>query len=502
MSGDTWLDHMARMFEPAVLRWATPGALASYLVPGTVQTPALDLIDQALLWAYRTPDSRLIITMPPQEGKSTRVAKDFVLWALLQNPRLRCVVASYGQELANRNGRAIRTAITEHPSLGVSVAGDNGAVGDWTLTGSVGGVLARGIGSGLTGRPADLMVIDDPIKDPAEADSEVYRQSRWDWWTDVASSRLAPGAACVVILTRWHQDDLAGRLLAAPDGHRWRVLNIPAQAEHNPDKGETDILGREPGEYMASARERTREQWDAIKVSKPARTWNAQYQGRPSAAAGTLFKREGWARYSTPLWVTRPNGQKLIPGRLGSDVGIELIQSWDMTFKDKAGSDFVVGQVWLRHGVDVYLLDRVKGRWAFTDACQALRSVSSVWPQAAAKLIEDTANGPAIMNALRKQIGGMIPITPEGSKYARAEAVSPWVLSQNVHLPDPELCPWVGEFIEECANFPNGANDDDVDAFTQAVHWLSLKLILDESVHDADEILDEDLDLPWMTNTY
>lgn len=500
-----WLNtYAAAMFEPPpALRWDTPGRLAEYIVPGTVQTPALDLIDQALMWAYQTPDSRLIITMPPQEGKSTRVARDFVLWALVQNPDTRCVAASYGQDLANRNGRAVRRAIEQHPSLGLHIASDNGAVNDWTLDGRDGGVLSRGIGSGLTGRPADLMVIDDPIKDPAEANSEVFRQSRWDWWQDVAQTRLAPGAPCVVILTRWHEDDLAGRLKAAPDGRRWRVLNIPAEADHNPGKGETDVLGRQPGEFMRSARKRTREQWLDIKASHSARSWGSLYQGRPSPVAGNLFLRDGWGRYSTPLWIGRPNGQKWYPGQLGADAGRELIQSWDMTFKDKPESDYVVGQVWLRDGVNAYLLDEVRGRWSFTDTCQALRSVTSVWPQATRKLIEDTANGPAIMNALRKQIGGMVPVTPEGSKYARAEAVSPLVQARNVWLPTDELCPWVGEFIEECAGFPYARHDDQVDAFTQAAHRLLLVPILDPETKDAEDLLAEDeLELPWAVTTY
>jgi hypothetical protein len=136
-----------------------------------------------------------------------------------------------------------------------------------------GGVFSVGIGGGLTGRPVDLMVIDDPIKDRKQADSEAYRENVWDWWTDVASTRLAPGAPVVLILTRWHEDDLAGRLLAAEDGHRWKVLRIPAQADHDPDKGETDPLGREPGEYLDSARGRTDAQWEAIKVRVGSRTW-------------------------------------------------------------------------------------------------------------------------------------------------------------------------------------------------------------------------------------
>ena len=119
----------------------------------------------------------------------------------------------------------------------------------------------------------NCLIIDDPIKDRKEADSKVYRDAVWDWWTDVAATRLAPGAQVVLVLTRWSDDDLAGRLVAAEDGDIWRVLNIPAQADHDPNKGETDPLGREPGEYMVSARKRTDKQWDAIKVRSGSRTW-------------------------------------------------------------------------------------------------------------------------------------------------------------------------------------------------------------------------------------
>ena len=172
-----WAEAAARAFEPPPRRWATPGALAKWMRPDTVQTPALDLIDAELVKLLDTPDARLIITMPPQEGKSTRVAGDFPTWALTQNPDLRIVTASYAQSLANRNGRAIRRRITEHPDLGLTIAPDNGAVSDWTLQGHEGGVLSVGIGSGLTGRPADLMVIDDPISNREQADSMMSERS-------------------------------------------------------------------------------------------------------------------------------------------------------------------------------------------------------------------------------------------------------------------------------------------------------------------------------------
>jgi hypothetical protein len=170
MTLDLW-EHAARQFEPPANRWPTPGALAAELNPRTVQTPALQLIDDALVRTARTPDSRLIITMAPQEGKSVRVAGDFPTWLLTENPDLRVVAASYGQSLANRNGRAIRNRITTHPQLGLRIAPDNGAVHEWTIDGHEGGVLSVGVGAGVTGRPADLLIIDDPIKDRKVADS-------------------------------------------------------------------------------------------------------------------------------------------------------------------------------------------------------------------------------------------------------------------------------------------------------------------------------------------
>ena len=141
------------------------------------------------------------------------MTRDLPVWLLARNSDLRIVTASYAQTLANRNGRAIRNAIVTHPELGIRIAPDNGSVSDWTIDKHEGGVLSVGIGAGLTGRPADVLLIDDPIKDRAEADSEVYRDRVWDWWTEVGSTRLAPGAPVIVILTRWHHDDLAGRPL-------------------------------------------------------------------------------------------------------------------------------------------------------------------------------------------------------------------------------------------------------------------------------------------------
>lgn len=472
-------------------RFSTPGDLALHTTPTTVQTPALDIIDEALVRAYNTPDSRLIISMPPQEGKSVRVANDFPVWSLIQNPDLRIVTASYGQGLANRNGRAVRNRVIANPDLGLEIAKDNGSVSDWTIDGHTGGLLSVGIGAGVTGQKADMMIIDDPHKDRKEADSELMRDTVWDWWTDAASARLAPGASVIIILTRWHQDDLAGRLLARDVDAGWELINIPAQADHKPERGETDLLGRKPGEFMQSARGRTREQWEKRKSTAGSKTWASLYQGRPSPESGGVFPpSDKWARYDRPLFITKGDGRNIVPGIERDDH--ELIQSWDLTFKDKDSSDFVVGQVWLRVGVDAFLLDQVRERMNFSDTCEAIKAMSAKWPQSTAKLIEDKANGPAVINALRRTVPGLIPVEPLGSKYSRASAISPLVESGNVVLPTVELLPGVTDLLEEAKNFPNASNDDTVDAMSQAVNQLLLNELADlggiETPHEYDSL--------------
>lgn len=492
-----WMGYAQQFYSPKLAhhQWATPGDLAKHLNPKTVQTPALDLIDQALVRAATTPDSRLIICMAPQEGKSVRVAGDFPTWLLARNPDLRIVTASYGQSLANRNGLAIRRRITGHPDLGLRIAPDNGSVHEWSLDGHEGGVLSVGVGAGVTGRAADVLIIDDPIKDRAQADSLTYRDNVWDWWTDAASARLAPGAPVILILTRWHHDDLAGRLLDRDKDAGWVELNIPAQCD-NPD---TDPLGRAEGEFMDSARRRTTRQWEQRKRTAGTRTWASLYQGRPTPDTGNLFPSDGWARYDRPLWIERDDGSRWIP-EADRDPNIELAQSWDFTFKDTDHSDYVVGQVWMRRGPDAFLLDQVRRRAGFSESCQAMLDLTARWPQAVGKYVEDKANGPAIMNALRSKVSGLIPVNPEGSKYARAAAITPLVEAGNVILPDPvavDGTAWVTDLTEEARDFPSAAHDDTVDAMSQAVHRLLLVPILSGETHDIDDLLDEDDELGW-----
>ena len=481
--------------RPDQKTWPTPGALAVDVDRRTVQTPALDKIDEALTWVTSGPDRRLILNMAPQEGKSDRIQK-FIAWSLSRNNEARIVMASNGLDLARRNGRAVRDLVINNSGLlGLRIRPDVAAQTEWQLLGHTGGLYSVGIGGSLTGRPADMLVIDDPVKDRVQADSEIWRQRVWDWWTDVGSARLAPGAPVVLILTRWHEDDLAGRLLKSEDAGSWRVLNIPAQADHDPSKGETDVLGREPGEFMVSARGRTREQWEQRKRTAGARSWASLYQGRPSPAGGGYFKRDKWRYYSQPLWLDRGDGSRFLSGY------DDLIASWDMAFKDLESSDYVVGQVWMRRGAEAFLLDQVRGRWDFPETCRQLIAFTARWPQALLKLVEDKANGTAVIAALRRTVPGIVPEEPQGSKVARASAVSPVQEAMQLYLPDPMLgfdevtgvapFAWVPDFVEEAATFPAAAHDDQVDGMTQALNRLYLQPFVDEDTVGGEDLDDE-----------
>ena len=353
----------------------------------------------------------------------------------------------------------------------------------------------------------NCMIIDDPHKGRKEADSAVQRETVWDWWTETARTRFGVDTPVIVIATRWHEDDLSGRLIEQ-DRNGWTVINIPARADHNPEAGETDPLGREPGEYLESTRGRhlTRPigkctihpdgirtatgehrpccDWDDIERAVGSRGWEALYQGNPSPSTGAIFKRKHLIdnQYDSPQWIEREDGSMWA---IGFD---QVIASWDMAFKDTDGSDGVCGQIWGRRGLDAYLLDQVYERMDFVATCQAVRELAARWPQATLKLVEDKANGTAVINQLRRTVSGLVPVEPTGSKVARASAVSPFVEAGQVHLPSPELAPWVGALIKELTQFPTSPNDDRTDTFGQGIDRLLLDpLVVDDEIREDDE---------------
>lgn len=469
-------------------QYATPGLLAAAIDRTTVQTPALDLIDAALVDVAEGRNDRLIVSMPPQEGKSTRVTTTTPLWLLLRDPDKRVAIASYGQDLAKDFGQGIRDLITGNSGvdgtldLGLRIAPDNGAARSWKLDGHRGGVRSVGLSSGLTGRPVDFLFIDDPIKGADDAESEVWRDRVWSWWRTVGGTRLAPAAPVVLVLTRWHEDDLAGRLLAAEDGARWRVINIPALADHDPAKGQSDPLGRDPGQWLQSARGRTDAEWRDIRVQAGSRVFTSLYQGRPSPDKGNVWLRQWWRRYSVPLWSQHPD----IPGAWIVQECDEVLISADMTFKDTKGSDYVAIGVWVRRGAQVFLVDQIRKRLSFTETLTAFAGLCAKWPQVAAKLVEDKANGTAVIDSLRKKIPGIIPVNPKESKYARASAVAPFIEAGNVFLPEAEIALFdVDAFVDEAAAFPRAAHDDQVDQTSQALQRLVLRAGQGQAYLDA-----------------
>jgi predicted phage terminase large subunit-like protein len=463
-----------RLRTPPVARpvFATPGELARAIDPHVVQTPALDLIDQALVDVAEGRCNRLMINMPPQEGKSWRVTTATPLWMLGRNPDLRIAILSYGQDLADEFGRNIRDAITNNAGdegtldLGLRIARDNGAVRRWRIAGHRGGVRSVGISGGLTGRPADIIIIDDPFKSDLDAESETWRERVWKVWQGVVNTRLAPNAPVILVMTRWHHDDLAGRLLKAPDAHRWRVINIPAQADHNPAKGETDPLGRDVGEFLVSSRGRTPQEWEAIRVAVGSRVWGSLYQGHPTPSEGGVFKRQWWRFYDHARAVQRSDGTW---HAIGAD---EVVISVDCAFEDASTSDWVVLQVWARRGTRMWLLHQVRDRLDLPATAAALEQLAAAWPQARRKLVEKKANGHGVIQVLRGKVGGLIPIVPTESKVSRANGVSAFVEGGDVELPHPSLAPWIGTFVDEAAEFPHGSHDDQVDGMTQALNKL------------------------------
>jgi hypothetical protein len=290
-------------------KYRHPAEIAMACDPKFVLTPALDMISTAIERVLNSPRPiNLLITMPPQEGKSTTTSVWTPIRALQLNPNRRIILATYADALAEAHSRSARTIIGTHGTdvtdtltgmkaadkLGLKLAKGANKVSAWSVEGGIGGLVAAGIGSTITGLPADLFVIDDPFKNMMEADSKAHRDKVELWFSTVALTRLAPDASVILIQTRWHPEDLAGKIIAGekllPKHERtWNWINIPAIAE----EGIRDALGREPGMPMVSARDtpEAKRDFHATRRKVGERTWYALYQGSPRNPAGGIFQR-------------------------------------------------------------------------------------------------------------------------------------------------------------------------------------------------------------------
>lgn len=275
----------------------------------TRRTPALELLARRLRETVDAHDGRLVVSIPPQEGKTTLI-RWLITWMLVQDPDRRIVFASFAQSLARQTGREVRNKLQTHPELALPLDQSHRDATDWAIAGKQGGLYSVGVGGALTGRPADAMIIDDPLRGQADADSDITRSNLHEWWESVARTRLAPGAMALCIQTRWHEDDLAGRLVS----EGWPLVNIPALADGRTE----DALDRPAGEWLVSARGRSPQDWESTRKDVGERTFAALYQGRPAPLEGGIFKRE-W--FNTHRLSQRPELDPVAVGVDPADTG-------------------------------------------------------------------------------------------------------------------------------------------------------------------------------------
>ncbi|CAB4128449.1 Archaeophage PsiM2, terminase large subunit [uncultured Caudovirales phage] len=417
----------------------------------------LELLCDTLQRVSKGDLKRVIVTMPPRHGKSEVVSKKFPAWHLGRNPNDEIILASYSIDLSRSFSRIARETLQGSSDVfSVRLDPNHSTAESWGLQGKRGGLVAAGVGGSITGRGARIAIVDDPIKNAEEANSEVIRSKVWEWYTSTLYTRLTPKGAVVIVMTRWHEDDLVGRLLqkerqeieeGSHIGDRWTVINLPALAEQN------DILGRLEGDPLWSEYGFDQERLQQIKRDVGSYVFNSLYQQRPAAQEGSMFKRQWWRFYD------------VLPIRFD-----EMMQSWDMSFKGSDGSDFVVGQVWGRVGANKYLVDQIRGRMDISKTIEHIQRLTIKYPLARLKLIEDKANGPAVISLLKNSISGLVAVNPDGGKVSRASAIIPDVEAGNVYL--PRNVGWIDDFIQECNSFPRGAHDDQVDAMTQAIRRM------------------------------
>ena len=447
---------------PLELRMAgeTPGMFAVIASRKTYQMPPhLQLLDDHLYQLATGRIKRLMVFMPPRSGKSELCSKYFPAW-FIGRFRQRVILTSYEATFAASWGRLARDVLTEWgpPIFGVSVSQQSSAGDWWELDGAQGqrGVMmTAGVGGAITGKGANLLIIDDPVKNAEEAQSATYREKAWQWFTSTAYTRLEPDGRVLIIQTRWHDDDLSGRILKEiPDD--WQVVSLPAIAERDEAY---EIAGCPPftraeGDALWPTRF-SAERLAQIRADVGGTVWASLYQQRPTPDGGLIWHREWFKRYSA----------------LGGLPQFErIIQAVDTAFKTGIASDYSVIATWGYTHNAIYLLDIWRQRVEYPELKRALADQAAKWKPHII-YVEDAASGQSIIQELGRET--MLPIValkPLGSKEARAAAVSPLVESGKVYIPDS--APWVNDWLEEHVAFPRGAHDDMVDTTSMALEQI------------------------------
>lgn len=452
--------------------FAHPATLAEWLSDGRYRAaPHHILLGDLISRAVFDGNVRAIVAMPPRHGKSYMVSYWGMVWALEQEPRLRTGVLAYEADFAMSWGRRVRNTIQDCADvLDVRVASDSGAANRWNTTEGEGGMVTAGVGGPITGRGLDLCVIDDPVKNAEQARSEVYRAHCWDWWTDTVQTRLEPGASVIVTMTRWHEDDLAGRLIL--DGG-WEVISLPAIAE------EGDALGRAPGEalwpeqYPADC-EKFRE------AQRYPRTWAALYQQRPSPAEGSVFKSSHFRTFRVEgeaYILEMPDGAT----RIQPADSCYIIQTCDTAMTSKKESDWTVVETWaVTPKNEMLLLDVARARLEVPDQWPFLVNERRRYqgPTFRWQGVETKGSGIGLFQTAQRAGMPLHELKAETDKVTRAMplaiAYENGLVYHNRHLAKvhTETGTRLGEYEDELLAFPNAAHDDQVDAAAYAAREI------------------------------
>ena len=429
-------------------------SFAKYTMPGYQVSPHHRLIADKLMDIEAGRIRRLIITMPPRHGKSELASIKFPAWFLGRHPDHRIIACGYSQTIADRSSRLARNHVNDDRwPFPVKLSKDSSSKTVWDLD-SGGGYIAAGVGGSITGYGADVLLIDDYCKSAEEADSQLHRDRTWEWYQDTAYPRLHAGGAVVIVSTRWHEDDLIGRILAS-DSEQWEILRLPALAEDD------DPLGRDPGAALWPDKYPV-EELSLRQQTMSSRMWLAQYQARPTAIEGSLFKRSWWVPYTT------------LPEM--KQVALFI----DSAFKTGVANDYTAVGLW-GLGVDdkCYLINSWKRKVEFPDLISLGYELHAYatrqFPEHSIPLVvEDKASGQSAIQQWKRPLAGQkaLPVIThvlpaQTSKVGRAEAVTPYIEGGLVAI--PASAPWLEDWLDEMTRFPLAAHDDVVDVACMAI---------------------------------
>jgi len=403
---------------------------------------------------------KVIITLPPQNGKSELCSIGFPSWYLSQGERRKIIASSYAASLARGFGKKARNLIYEPEQElifpGVKFSRTVGqAANDWGLSNGA-EYFSCGVEGGATGRGANVFLIDDPYKNRKMADSAVYRETVKDFYSEVVKTRLTPDGAIIIIMTRWHFDDLVGWRLREFPEEDWLVLRLPALMDTEPSQFDK----RKPDEALWPGYF-TKEWLEEQRAEIGPRSFNCLYQGTPKIDDGIYFDLNWFPDYN----------YEPIPDNPDMPAFKRIVVSWDTAFEAKQQNDYSVGCVIGETETSRDLLEVKRGRWTFPRLKKEVIALNDRW-QPSINIIEKKASGHDIINTLKKETNiSVLAINPKNSKESRAAAVSGQCEAGRVRL--PKRAAWLSKFMMEIEEFPNGPYDDQVDTFTQVLRYCA-----------------------------